>query len=142
MIQAIDVLKVLDAFEALVDRKNVSDDAKKLIATELLASVPHEIMAPGCKNTSDAVRAIIRDYIGVKNDRTNPGNGGIRSSAEAEARKVPEDGRIGQEKAEEARPESQEVSSEGAKDREADAPQDQQKVAGAGNRNRIKQRSR
>lgn len=142
MIHAIDVLKVLDAFEALVDRKNVPDDAKKLIATELLASVPHEIMAPGCKNTSDAVRAIIRDYIGVKNDRTNPGNGGNRSPAEAEARTATEDGGIGQEEAKEAGHKPQEVSSEGAKERKAGSTQDLEKVAGAGNRNRLKQRPR
>lgn len=142
MINAIDVLKVLDTFDSLVARKSIPDDTKKLIAAELLASVPPEIMAPGCKNTSEAVRSIIRDYIGVSNDRNTFGNGGNRSPAEAEARKTSEDGGIGKEKAEEEGLQPEKVSSEGAKDRETVPPTNHKEVAGAGNRDRNKQRPR
>lgn len=82
MIHAIDVLKVLDAFEAVVDRKSLNEETKKAIARELLASVPHEIMAPGCKNTSEAVRSLIGTYLGIKNDRRDSGNGGHRAAEE------------------------------------------------------------
>lgn len=99
MIHAIDVLKVLDAFEAVVDRKDITTDSKKAIARELLASVPHEIMAPGCKHTSDAVRSIVGTYLGITNDRRDSGNGG-NHPAKAEARPT-EEGR-GARKAEEA----------------------------------------
>ncbi len=105
------MLKVLDAFEALVDRKTITDDAKKRIATELLASVPPEIMAPGCKNTSDAVRSIIRDYIGVNNDGSNPG------------------------KAKEARSGTKEIPSS----EETVSPKVQQEVAGSGDRDRVQE---
>ena len=118
MIHAIDVLRVLDVFEATIDRKNIPDDAKKAIALELLASVPHEIMAPGCKSTSDAVRSIIRDYIGIKHDRSSP------------------------EKAEEARSGTKESPAEGNEDRTAGSPPNHKEVAGAGDRNRLKKRSR
>lgn len=80
MIHAYDVLKILDAFEALKANKVFSEETKKLIAAELLTSVPHEIMAPGCKVTSDAVRSIIKDYIGVPNVRNNPGKAEEASS--------------------------------------------------------------
>lgn len=106
------MLKVLDAFEALVDRKNITDDAKKRIATELLASVPHEIMAPGCKNTSDTVRSVIRDYIGVDNDRSNPGKAEKARSGSQES------------------PSSQETVSSERPEVEWEAPQADRTVAG------------
>lgn len=135
MIHAIDVLKVLDAFEALVDRKNINDDAKKAISRELLASVPQEIMAPGCRNTSEAVRSIIGTYLGIKNDRRNSGNGGNRT-AEEETRKT-EEGR-GAREAPKAGSKSEESSSREetmpAKrpEVEREAPQAHSAVAGPG----------
>lgn len=98
MIHAIDVLKVLDAFEAMIDRKGINDDAKKAIARELLTSVPQEIMAPGCKNTSEAVRSIIGAYLGIKNDRRDPGKA-------EEAGNKPQEGSTSKETVPTARPE-------------------------------------
>lgn len=70
MVNVIDVLGILNAFENMKDSKSLSPDDKKSVARELLSNIPEEIMAPGCRNTSNAVRAVIRTYLGVDSGRT------------------------------------------------------------------------
>ena len=63
MYTALDVLKVLEVFEATKASKDFDSTEKRLIASELLTLVPHEIMAPGCKGTSAVVREKIKAYL-------------------------------------------------------------------------------
>lgn len=63
MINAIDVLRVLEAFRTLKAASDIPEDAKKLIAAELLPLVPPDIMTPNAKATSEYVRNTLREYI-------------------------------------------------------------------------------
>lgn len=121
MINAIDVLRVLEVFKALKASSDIPDETKKLIAAELLSSVPPEIMAPGAKVTSDTIRNMIKGYI---NDGRSNG------SAEA-ARKAPESPR----KAEEAGLGTQEV----PEIRQSLPAEIIEEVAGSGDRHRVEE---
>ena len=70
MTTTIDVLGILHAFENMQASKTLSDVDKKAIARELLGNVPEEIIAPSCKNTSSAVRKVIREYLGLTDGPT------------------------------------------------------------------------
>lgn len=70
MVTVTDVLSLLKAFEDVKKSEALSLGDKKLIARELLASVPAEIVAPQCKHASEAVRGILYDYLGVTRTKT------------------------------------------------------------------------
>ena len=82
MINAIDVLRVLEAFKALKATDDIPIDTKRRIAGELLTLVPMEIMVPSAKVTSETVRDLLKAFI---ND------GKPSNSHEAKARKAPEE---------------------------------------------------
>lgn len=85
MITVNDVLAILKAFEDVKDSKALSQDAKVLIVRELLASVPQEIVAPHCKNTSEAIRGIIHEYLGIKRPKAEEAKSEIGTSENANA---------------------------------------------------------
>lgn len=91
MVNVINVLGILDAFENMKDSKSLSPDDKKLVARELLSNIPEEIMAPGCRNTSNAVRVVIRSYLGVDNGRTEKPKAESPVIAESDATESPKE---------------------------------------------------
>ena len=85
MINAIDVLRVLESFKALKTHDDIPIDTKRRITGELLALVPSELMVPGAKVTSETVRDLLKAYVTDENNRED------RRTAEAQARKAPEE---------------------------------------------------
>lgn len=127
MINAIDVLRVLESFKALKAHDDIPLDTKRRITGELLTLVPQEIMAPGAKVTSETVRNLLKAYV-TDESRTDE----HRRAAEAKARKAPEEPTASRE-AQEAGVGPQEVASIG----EPMSPEVHEEVAGAGDRHRV-----
>lgn len=94
MTNAVFVLSVLDAFENMKDSKALSPDDKKLVARELLSVIPEDIMAPACRNTSNAVRTVIREYLGVASASPKESQKESAPSAEISSAESPQEGQV------------------------------------------------
>lgn len=134
MINAIDVLRVLESFKALKATNEIPNDTKKRIAGELLALVPSELMVPTAKVTAETVRDLLKAYI---TDGNTPREARTTGGApEAEARKAPE-GTSAPKEAQEAGVGAKEVPEVSKSVR----PPNQQEVAGTGDRDRIQEQA-
>lgn len=134
MINAIDVLRVLEAFKALKATDDIPSDTKKRIAGELLTLVPSELMVPSAKVTAETIRDLLKAYI---NDGNRPREARTTGGTpEAEARKAPE-GRRETKEAQETGVGSKEVPEVGQSVRSSH----QQEVAGTGDRDRLQEQT-
>lgn len=130
MINAIDVLRVLESFKALKATDDIPTDTKKRIAGELLTLVPSELMVPSAKVTAETVRDLLKAYI---TDGNRPREARVTGGApEAEARKAPE-GTTAPQETQEAGVRAQEVPDVS----QSSSSSNQKEVAGTGDRHRI-----
>lgn len=132
MINAIDVLRVLESFKALKATDEIPNDTKKRIAGELLTLVPSELMVPSAKITAETIRDLLKAYI---TDGNRPREARITGGTpEAEARKAPE-GTSAPKETQETGVGPKEVPEVSQSVR----PSHQQEVAGTGDRDRVQE---